>query len=143
MRKLRLEFASNFTEDIRTGARGIWNAPGFACIVVLTLALGIGADTAIFSVVYQVLLRPPAYPHGERMVEVLEATAGQKLPVSWINLQHWRNENHTFEEMAGFETADLTLSGRVLSDADDRAGAMPVAVVSAEFGEARWAAGLK
>ncbi|HXJ41084.1 MAG TPA: ABC transporter permease, partial [Bryobacteraceae bacterium] len=127
---------------------------------MLTAALGVGANTAVFSVVHAVLLSPPPYPHGERLTEIWEATSGQRIPVSWINFQHWRNENHTFDEMAGFETADLTLTGRgdaVLIHAgvvtssffrlmgwrpaagrlfhaeDDRPGAAPTVLVSSEF----------
>jgi putative ABC transport system permease protein len=96
-------------QDLRSGFRNVRQSPGFSLIVILTLALGIGANTAIFSVVYAVLLRPPSYPAGDRLVELTEATTGQNIPVSWINFEHWRHENHSFEDMAGFETADLTI----------------------------------
>ncbi len=147
-------------EDMRSGFRIIRKSPGFSLLVILTLALGIGANTAIFSVVYAVLFRPPPYPAGERLVELREVTSGQNLPVTWINFQHWRDENHSFEEMAGFENADLTLTGhrdavlthagvvsasffrltgwrpligQLFAEADDRPGAAPAVVVTAEF----------
>ncbi len=147
-------------QDLRSGFRAIRKAPGLSTVVILTLALGVGVNTAMFSVIYAVLLAAPPYPAGERLVDLWEKTSGQNIPVSWINFQHWRSENHTFEDIAGYETADLTLTGRgdarlthagvvsasfflltgwrpamgrLFSDADDRTGAMPVAVLSGEF----------
>src|SRR5690348_13146800 len=100
-------------QDIRYGLRGIRKAPGFALVVILTLALGIGANTAIFSVVYSVLLRPLPYPHGERLVRLGEATAqAQGIAVTWANFQHWRMENSAFEDMAAITGAGMTLTGR-------------------------------
>jgi putative ABC transport system permease protein len=100
-------------QDVRYGLRGIRRSPGFSLVVVLTLALGIGANTAIFSVVDAVLLRPLPYPAAERLVWLGESDPkAEGISVTWVNYQHWRNENHSFEEMAGFETAHLTLTGR-------------------------------
>ena len=88
-------------------------SPGFALVVVLTLALGIGANTAIFSVVNAVLLRPLPYPAAERLVWLGESDPkAEGISVTWVNYQHWRNENHSFEDMAGSHTAHLTLTGR-------------------------------
>src|SRR5713226_5563272 len=128
--------------------------------IILTAALGIGVNIAVFSVVDAVLLQPPPYPHGERLTEIWEATSGQRIPVSWTTLQHWRGQSHAFEEMAGFETAELTLTGRgdaslihagvvssgffhlmgwrplggrLFNERDDRVGAAPVVLVSSEF----------
>ena len=101
-------------QDVRYGLRGLRRAPGFAAIVILTLALGIGANTAIFSVVYSVLLRPLPYPQGERLV-FLGESAGKAsgISVTWMNYQHWRSENHTFDDMAALVGGtDLTLTGR-------------------------------
>jgi putative ABC transport system permease protein len=146
--------------DVFSGIRIIRQSPFFSLLIILTAALGIGANTAVFSVVNAVLLQPPPYPHGERLAEVWEATSGQRMPVSWINFQHWRHESHAFEEMAGFETADLTLTGRgdavvtragvvsssffhlmgwrpllgrLFDEADDAPGARPAVLVSSEF----------
>jgi predicted permease len=103
----------SFLQDLHFAARGIWRARGFSLIVILTLAVGIGANTAIFSAVYAVLLKPLPFPAGERLVWLGESSAkASGISVTWINFQHWRMENHSFEAMAAFEKTDLTLTGR-------------------------------
>src|SRR5271170_3101903 len=100
-------------QDIRYAARGICRARVFSLIVILTLAVGIGANTAIFSAVYAVLLKPLPFPSGERLVWLGESSAkASGISVTWINFEHWRMENHSFESIAAFEKADLTLTGR-------------------------------
>jgi len=100
-------------QDIRYAMRGILRARAFSLVVVLTLAVGIGANTAIFSAVYTVLLKPLPFPSGERLVWLGETSAkASGISVTWINFEHWRMENHSFESMAGFQKADLTLTGR-------------------------------
>ena len=100
-------------QDLRYAARGIWRARVFSLIVILTLAVGIGANTAIFSAVYAVLLKPLPFPSGERLVWLGETSAkASGISVTWINFEHWRTENHSFESMAAFEKTDLTLTGR-------------------------------
>src|ERR1700674_858508 len=100
-------------QDLRYAARGIWRARVFSLIVILTLAVGIGANTAIFSAVYAVLLKPLPFPSGERLVWLGESSASASgISVTWINFEHWRMENHSFESMAVFQNADLTLTGR-------------------------------
>src|SRR5271170_8028101 len=100
-------------QDIRYAARGICRARVFSLIVILTLAVGIGANTAIFSAVYAVLLKPLPFPSGERLVWLGESSAKARgISVTWINFQHWRTENHSFESMAAFQKEDLTLTGR-------------------------------
>jgi putative ABC transport system permease protein len=100
-------------QDIRYGLRGIRRSPSFSAVVILTLALGIGANTAIFSVVYSVLLRPLPYPHGERLVWLGESTAkAAGISITWLNFEHWRHDNDSFENMAAFAGEGLTLTGR-------------------------------
>ena len=100
-------------QDLRYAARGIWRARVFSLIVILTLAVGIGANTAIFSAVYAVLLKPLPFPSGERLLWLGESSAkASGISVTWVNFDHWRKENRSFESMAGFEKADLTLTGR-------------------------------
>jgi putative ABC transport system permease protein len=148
-------------QDLRYGLRGLRRSPGFSLVVVLTLALGIGANTAIFSVVNSVLLRPLPYPAADRLVWLGESDPkAEGISVTWVNYQHWRNENHSFEEMAGFHTTHLTLTGRgealltragtvtsgffgllgakpllgrVFGEADDRPGAPLTAVLDYRF----------
>ena len=100
-------------QDLRYAARGIWRARVFSLIVILTLAVGIGANTAIFSAVYAVLLKPLPFPSGERLVWLGESSAkASRISVTWINYEHWRTENQSFESMAAFQKTDLTLTGR-------------------------------
>lgn len=102
----------SLVQDVRYAARGIWKARVFSLIVILTLAVGIGANTAIFSAVYAVLLKPLPFPSGERLLWLGESSAkASGISVTWLNFDHWRKENHSFESMAGFEKADLTLTG--------------------------------
>ncbi|MGC2726980.1 MAG: ABC transporter permease, partial [Candidatus Acidiferrales bacterium] len=102
-----------FLQDIRYGLRILKKNPGFTAIAVLTLALGIGANTAIFSAVYAVLLKPLPFPSGERLVWLGESSAkATGISVTWINFEHWRSENHAFDSMAAFQNSDLTLTGR-------------------------------
>ena len=100
-------------QDLRYAARGIWRVRVFSLIVILTLAVGIGANTAIFSAVYAVLLKPLPFPSGERLVWLGESSAkASGISVTWINFEHWRMENRSFESMAAFQKDDLTLTGR-------------------------------
>ena len=100
-------------QDIRYAMRGIVRAPVFSFIVILTLAVGVGANTAIFSAVYAVLLKPLPFPSGERLLWLGESSAkATGISVTWVNFEHWRADNHSFATMAGFQNADLTLTGR-------------------------------
>jgi putative ABC transport system permease protein len=102
-----------FLQDLRFGLRNMRKSPGFALIVILTLALGIGANTAIFSVVDTVLLKPLPYPDAERLVQLGESAAkAEGISVTWGNYLVWRNYNHSFEDMAGFQYDHMTLTGR-------------------------------
>ncbi|MGH9938700.1 MAG: ABC transporter permease, partial [Blastocatellia bacterium] len=115
-------------QDLRSGARMLVKNPGFALIAIITLALGIGANTAIFSVVNAVLLRPLPYEHPERLVLVWEHFLRQglaQIPVSASEFTDYRDQNRVFERIAAFNTVDYNLTG---ADTPER---LPGAVVSA------------
>lgn len=103
----------NTLQDLRFAWRGLFRSPGFSLVVVLTLALGIGANTAVFSVVDAVLLKPLPYPRGERLVRLAESSQkSEGFSVTWLNYQNWRRDNHSFDEMAAYEWRHATLTGR-------------------------------
>jgi len=92
-----------FIQDLRYGARLFARSPTFSVVAVLTLALGIGANTAIFSVVNTVLLKPLPYPEPHRLVHVWEGKVGgpaSKNVVEPFNFLDWRERNHSFQQMA-------------------------------------------
>src|ERR1700747_2046969 len=101
--------------DARYALRVMRKNPGFAAIAILTLALGIGANTAIFSVVYAVLLKPLPYPAPNQLVAVFEAKPQEGVDfngVSYPDFQDWRAQNGVFTELAGNKEHDLTVTGR-------------------------------
>ena len=99
-------------KELRFALRMLRKTPAFTAIAVITLALGIGINTAIFSVVHAVLLRSIPYPDPERLV-LLQETIGKDKPasVSYPNYLDWREQNHVFDEIASFSEEDLTITG--------------------------------
>jgi putative ABC transport system permease protein len=156
---------NTFGQDIRYGFRMLWKSPGFTLVTVFALALGIGANTAIFSVVNTVLLRPLPYPNGERIVFIGEWV--QQVPemsVSYPNFLDWRAQQQTMEQFAAFRSANYVLTGvgeperldgrqvsagffnvlgiapalgRNFSPDEDRPGANPVALITHGFWQRR------
>jgi putative ABC transport system permease protein len=109
---------NTFWQDVRYGLRTLLKRPGFAAVAILTLALGIGANTAIFSVVNAVLLRPLPYPGAERLVAVYENTADNPRDfISYPNLWDYRDQSKSFEEFATFVPQSVNLTG---TDEPDR-----------------------
>src|SRR5262249_60112724 len=99
-------------QDVRYAARTLRKTPGFTAIVVLTLGLGIGATTAIFSVLDGVLLRPFPYADIDRIMMLGETTrTGQALSVAWPNFQDWRDQNEVFEAFGVYRGMTLNLTG--------------------------------
>src|SRR5579864_1214419 len=90
-------------QDIRYALRQLRKSPGFTAIAVLTLALGIGATTAIYSVVYGVLLRPLPYADPGRLVSIFEITnQGTRNRLADPNFDDFRDQSHSFESMAKY-----------------------------------------
>ena len=104
------------TQDIRYAARKIIKAPGFSAAVILTVSLAIAANTSIFSVVNAELLRPMPFRQPNRILQIAEKNDRLNLPsfgVSVLNFLSWREQQHSFEEIAavGFNTYTLTGNG--------------------------------
>jgi len=99
-------------QDLRYGARMLLKNPGVTVIAVITLALGIGANTAIFSVVDTVALRPLPYKNPDRLVSLWENVPQRgRWRVAPANFFDWKNQNSVFENMAAFGFGTLTLTG--------------------------------
>src|SRR5579859_6840590 len=115
-RELRgLPVIETFLQDTRFALRVLRKNPGFTAVAVLTLALGIGANTAIFSVVYAVLLKPLPYAKSEELFNVFEAQPQAGVTGtgwSYANFAEFREQNRVFSEMAGSQFHQLTLTGR-------------------------------
>ena len=149
-----------FVQDLRYSLRRLRNAPGFTVTAVLTLALGMGATTAMYSVIQAVLLNSLPFLHPERLYIIREATQDQPMSVAWPNYQDWRAQEHSFEGMAAFDgkgfqffdgvrttlASGLQVSddffqlagarpylGRFFSLAEDKPGAPPVVILSHKF----------
>jgi putative ABC transport system permease protein len=98
--------------NLRFALRQLRKSPGFTLVAVLTLALGIGACTGIFSLVESVLLRPLPYPEAERLMALQQQFKGaQKIPFSWPNFQDVHRDNHSFDALAVVQRGEFTLSG--------------------------------
>ncbi len=115
-RELRsLPVLETFLQDTRYAFRMLRKNPGFTAVAILTLALGIGANTAIFSVVYAVLLKPLPYSNPDQLFTAFQANTQQKIAetgCSYPNFEEWRAQNHAFSELAGVVAHQLTLTSR-------------------------------
>jgi putative ABC transport system permease protein len=105
-------FLENTWKDFRYGLRTLRKNPGFTCVAVLTLALGIGANTAIFSVVNAVLLRPLPFPQSNRLVMVWATNdSGSREDVaSYPDFSDWKEQSRSFEGIAAFTNRTMTIS---------------------------------
>ncbi len=148
-------------EDLRYACRMLVKSPGFAAIAIITLALGIGANTALFSVVNGVLLDPLPYPQPDRLVAINERNAGQRnAPISYPNFLDWQRATRTLSSIALYRHEDYNMTGlsqpervngfmisadffstlgihpmlgRDFNSGDDHLGAAPVALLSDGF----------
>src|ERR1700720_2028850 len=99
-------------QDVRYGLRTLGKNPGWTAVAVLTLALGIGATTAIFSVVYGVLLRPLPYADSNRIMAVFEVNSeGRWSRVADPNFDDFRDQNRSFQAIAKYNDSIASVSG--------------------------------
>jgi putative ABC transport system permease protein len=98
-----------FLQDLRYGIRMLRKNPGFAVVAILTLALGIGANSAIFTVVNAVLLQPLPYPEPDRLVFLSEGNSASS--IGYPNYVDWAAQNHVFEHMGAMQPASFVLTG--------------------------------
>ncbi|MBO0862223.1 MAG: ABC transporter permease [Chloracidobacterium sp.] len=164
----RANMIADLWQDLRFGARVLMKQPGFTLVAVITLSLGIGANTAIFSFVNATLLRPLPYPDSERLVFVFETEPQlPKAPVTGPDYLDWKESNKVFESMAAgtegsanltgvgdpqrvsaipvsagfFETLKITpMIGRTFIADDDQPGRDKVAVLTNELWQTRFGA---
>ncbi len=118
-----VNLVDTLVQDTRYGLRTLRKSPGFTTVAVLTLALGIGANTAIFSVVNAVLLRPLPYSDADKLVLVWSAMAEQGVPISGSaapDFREWRTQNHVFTDLAAYTYGSFDLSS---------GGAEPVRII--------------
>jgi putative ABC transport system permease protein len=155
-------------KDLKDAVRQQWKTPGFTMAVVLLLALAIGGNTAVFSVINAVLLRPLAYEDHERLVAISETLREQgAFPVSYPNYKDWRRQQDKFESMAAYAPLPTTLTGlssaeritvsyvscdffatlrvkpllgRDFTDQDDRPGSVRTALLAHDFWQSRFGA---
>jgi len=153
-------------QDIRHAFRIVARSPLFSAIAVGTLALGIGASTALFSVVNGVLLNPLPFPQASQLIAIYEQNAGMpEAPISYLNFLDWQRASRTFSSMAIYRHEDFNLTGtdratrvnglmisagflstlglhpahgRDFASSDDRLGAAPVALLSDGFWHRRY-----
>src|ERR1700691_2913397 len=99
-------------QDVRYALRQLASNPGFTAVITLTLALSIGANSAIFSVIDGVLLKPLPYPHSEQIARLfLSGTEYPKFPLNPFDFLDFRARNKSFASMAAFTRGDVQLSG--------------------------------
>jgi predicted permease len=157
----RLRWLDDLVRDVRYALRQLRRNPGFTAVAVITLALGIGATTAIFTVVNGVILNPLPYPQADRLVALAEKLGSfSKFPISYPDFLDWEKMNRSIEALAAYRYTNLNLTGlseaervkatlvsasffpllgvkpiigRNFSREEDRVGAAPVAILSAGF----------
>ena len=149
---------NTFYQDVKYAIRILARSPGFTAIAILTLALGIGANTALFSVVNGVLLNPLPFPNPDEMIKVYSKTQTfQESSVSYLNFLDWYKDQHSFAALCAYRQDDFNLTGageperlhgrmisadffpvlkikpvlgRTFGPEEDQAGAGPVVVIS-------------
>ena len=108
----RTSFVEETLRDLRQGLRTLLSNPGFSLVIILTMALSIGANTAIFSVIDGVLLRPLPYPQPDRLVRLfLTVPDYPKFPINPFDFHDYRERAHSFDSLAAYTHNDVELSG--------------------------------
>ncbi|HEY2236198.1 MAG TPA: ABC transporter permease [Candidatus Angelobacter sp.] len=106
------DWISTLGQDLRYGVRMLWRNPGFSLIAIFTLTLGISATTAIFSVVYGVLLRPLPYDRPDQLVKVSEKSSkGHEMNLADLNFQDFRAQNRSLQGLAEYSSGEASVSG--------------------------------
>src|SRR5215472_1869532 len=119
---------TTLSQDLRYAIRMFLKSPGFAAITVLTLALGISANTALFTFVNGVLLNPLPYPHSEQLAAVYGKAPGvDQAPAAYLNFLDWQRDTKTFSSMAMYRNQDYNFIG--IGEAERLSGYM----ISADF----------
>jgi putative ABC transport system permease protein len=161
---------NDFLADLRFGARALRKSPGFTAVALVTIALGVGANTAIFSVVDAILFKPLPFPEPERLVAVFQTLPTRGVAqngVSYPNYADWASRARSFEDIAAIRMHDYTLTGggdpslvaagtvtsnlfrmlrvrpllgRGLAESDDAPGAPSVAVLGERLWRSRYGA---
>src|SRR5712671_5327940 len=102
----------NFWQDVRFGLRVLSKSSSFATIAILTLALGIGANTALFSVVNGVLLNPLPFPNPDELLAVYSRTSAfGTSSISYPNFLDWHKHNKSFSSLGAFRSEDYNMTG--------------------------------
>jgi putative ABC transport system permease protein len=123
----------HLAHDLRLGLRTLLRSPGFSIAAIIVLALGIGANTAIFSIVNAALLRPLPYPEPSRIMQIWHIPPAKSFPgmdlfsVSPANYLDWQSQSHSFDSMAAYGFASFNVGGK------DRPEAIQAASVAADF----------
>ena len=153
-------------QDVRHGGRSLLKTPGFAVIAVLTLALGIGANTAVFSIVNGVLLRQLPYRESDRLLKISTSIPQfQDASLSYPNFLDWQQRSRSFESMAAYRHDNFSLTdqpnperlegemvsatlfsvlgvnpvvGRVFTSDEDHRGAAPVVLLTTSYWKTRF-----
>ena len=119
-------WVDDVVRNVRYAVRTLARVPGFTTTVVLTLALGIGANTAVFSAIDAILLRPLPFPDSERLVRILQRNSrSTETPVAPVRLEDWNQLNSTFEGITGFYTEDVSETSADLPEQLRRAYVAP------------------
>jgi putative ABC transport system permease protein len=130
--------------NVRVSLRALTKSPAFSITVVLTLALGIGANSAVFSAINSVLLRPLPFPNSDRIVSIAQLQAKTSQPnIAPARLEDWNRLNHTFEAISGYYTQDWGVApqlGRDFTPQEERYGGPNAVLISDGYWRRRFGA---